>query len=226
MRKDICKDLFPPDFHYAGQDWTALWNVISQHYTEAEAVIQEKLETCAMRYQVVNELDFSRNDTVLSRMRGDAKAIADTCSHLESLLRQWNEEWVPDDAIAALSKKQKIQDTVFFRRLAEIRSNMEGSAAQGIKYPRTRRQDRYRDLYLSQLCEIWVGVLEKPLAASFNRKSGEASGPCVEFLYRAAKPVLGQFSRNGARRFIQRMKKEERAGTGPLIRLWKTHRHS
>ena len=113
---------------------------------------------------------------------------------------------------------------MFFEVLREIKARMEGTMAQGIQYGKDRRKDPYRDIYLSQLCEIWVKALGRPLTASFNQKTGKAGGPCVEFLYRAAKPVLGQFTRNGARRFIQRLKKEERTGTGPLLRVWRTHK--
>jgi len=216
---------FPPDFCYAGQDWAVLWDVISPFYNGTEPIIKENLETCAMRYQLANEHDFSRNDTVISMARRDASAIADVCSRLEHLLLQWGEKWFPDDSMPGRSNEQKRRDAIFFEVLGEIKAQMERTMAQGIQYGKDRQKDPYRDMYLSQLCEIWVETLGRPLAASFNRKSGEASGPCVEFLYRAAKPVLGQFTRNGARRFIQRMKEGRKVGTGPLLRIWRTHRH-
>jgi hypothetical protein len=224
-RKLNINDPYPPDFHYADQDWVALWGIISPPYNGAEPIIKKKLETCAMRYQLVNEQDFSRNDTVISMARRDTSAIADACSRLEHLLLQFNEKWFPDGSIDALSNEQKRRDAIFFERLGEIKAQMEGKMAEGIQYGKDRQKDPYRDMYLSKLCEIWVEALGRPLAASFNQKTGEASGPSVEFLYRAAKPVLGQFTRNGARRFIQRMKKEMTTGTGPLVGVWIKHRH-
>jgi hypothetical protein len=220
-RKLDINDPFPPNFNYTDRDWTPLWSIISPSYNGAELIIKEKLETCTRRYQLANELDFSRNDTVISMARRDASAIADACSRLEHLLLQWGEKWFSD---VSVSNEQKKRHVIFFEVLAEIKGQMEGTKAQGI-HKKDRQKDQYRDLYLSQLCEIWVEALGRPLAASFNRKTSEASGPCVEFLYRAAKPVLGQYTRNGARRFIQRMKKEETAGTGLLIGVWKKHRH-
>jgi hypothetical protein len=224
-RKLNIHDPFPPDFRYAGQEWADLWGIISPPYNGAESIIQEKLETCAMRYQLANQQDFDRNDTVISMARRDASAIAHACSRLEHLLLQWNEKWVPDDSFDGGSNEQKKRGAIFFEVLGEIKAQMEGIMAQGIQYGKDRQKDPYRDIYLSQLCEIWVEALGRPLAASFNQKTGEASGPCVEFLCRAARPVLGRhFTRNGARRFIQRMKKEETAATGPLIGVWKKHR--
>jgi protein-tyrosine-phosphatase len=224
-RKLDIRNPYPPFFSYADQDWVAVWGVISPPYNSAGTIIQEKLETCAMRYQLANEQDFSRKDTVISMARSDASEIADVCSRLEHLLLQWGEKWFPDGSIDAHSNEQKKRHATFFEVLGGVKAMMESTMAQGIPYGKDGQKDPYRDMYLSQLCEIWVETLGRPLTASFNRRSGEASGPCVEFLYRAATPVLGGFTRNSARRFIQRMKKEKRAGTGPLIRIWKTHRH-
>ena len=104
-RKLDINDPYPPDFRYADQDWATLWGIISPPYNGAGPLVQKELETCAMRYQLANEQDFSRNDTVISAARRDASAIADVCSRLDHLLHQWREKWFPDDFIDTRSNE-------------------------------------------------------------------------------------------------------------------------
>jgi hypothetical protein len=205
MRADIKEFLKVFGFQYSVSQWAEIERAIKAQPGEHDIKeIRETLEREAHRYRVVPQLE-------AKTQRGDinfkyAKKVAQACEHLKRLLAE--PAYSRDYSLADLVSPSEC-DTIV-DALKRLRGKAEAIAANNRPLSqKNRRADPHRDKYLGTLCDLWVNTIHGPTTTSYRRAKGEASGPFVDFIFLVARPVLGQFTPNGAASFIKRWRKTE-----------------
>jgi hypothetical protein len=200
MRDDEFHKVY--DFQYTAGQWKQIERVIdTQPGNHNKKHICEKLELLARQFRLVPQLEAHvPREANLTQ----ANDVIKCCERLKNLLSETNV--IREGSFYTAFTSRDEYDAII-DKIEELEDAAKLVAANNQPLSQKRRQaDPRRDKYLAALCDVWVTEVHGRPTTSY-RKGGHATGPFVNFLVSAARPVLNQFTPDGARRFIRRWRR-------------------
>jgi hypothetical protein len=197
MREDEFHRFF--NFQYTASQWEQIERAIdTQSGNHNKKHIYEKLELLARQFRLVPQLEAQvPREANLTQ----ANDVIKCCERLKNLLSETN---VIREGSFYTAFKSRDEYVAIIDKIEELEGAAKLVEANNRPLSQKRRQaDPQRDKYLAALCDVWLTEVHGRPTTSY-RKGGPATGPFVDFLVSAGRPVLKQFTPDGARRFIRR----------------------
>jgi hypothetical protein len=191
------------DFEYTESHWELIERLIdAQPGKHDKKKIRETLELSARRFRLVPQLEAHVPREANLALAND---VVKCCEHLKNILSETN---VRREGSFHTAFESRDEYDAIINKIEELEDAAKFVAANNGRLSQKRRNyDPRRDKYLAAVCNVWVKEIHGKPTTSYRKRAGEASGPFVDFLVRAAGPVLKQFTPNGARNFIRRWKR-------------------
>jgi hypothetical protein len=201
MRADEFHKVF--DFQYTASQREQIERVINtQPGNHNRKHVCEKLELLARRFRLVPQLEAHIPRKANLTLAND---IIECCARLKKLLSEANV--IREGSFYTAFKSRDEYDAII-DKIGELEDAAKLVAANNRPLSQKRKQaDPWRDKYLAALCDVWVTEVHGRPTTSY-RKGAHATGPFVNFLVSAGRPVLKQFTPDGARRFIRRWRRD------------------
>jgi hypothetical protein len=191
------------DFEYAASQWQQIERVIdTQPGGHDKKKLRENLELLASQFRLAPQLEahVPRQANLTQ-----ANEVAKCCERLKSLLSEANA--FREGSFYTAFESRDEYDAIIYK-IKQLQRAAKLVAENNRPLSQKRRQaDPRRNKYLAALCDLWVNEIHGRPTTSYDRAAGKASGHFVDFLFSAARPVLKQFTPNGASGFIKRWKK-------------------
>jgi hypothetical protein len=201
MKDDEFLEVF--DFEYTESHWELIERLIdAQPGKHDKKKIRDTLELSARRFRLVPQLEAHVPREANLALAND---VVKCCEHLKNILSETN---VRREGSFHTAFESRDEYDAIINKIEELEAAAKLVAANNGRLSQKRRNyDPRRDNYLAAVCNVWVKEIHGKPTTSYHKGAGEASGPFVDFLVRAARPVLKQFTPNGARNFIRRWKR-------------------